>query len=179
MRLAPEVAKLNQQWAGAVKVGELDIDANMDVTMQYSVMGVPTLIRCKQGQPVERLMGFMQKDRILVEAQPPPGLIVSPATERSSQIELAGTAGIVAAAPAGFLLGWCRGVDSAPGSVKRGTEGKRCCRGNSTSSCPRLSTHTRPPCARTTPRVIASPSPGPPPLNIVLPDECSATDPTW
>jgi thioredoxin 1 len=68
--LAPEVAKLNQQWGGSVKVGELDIDANVDLTMQYSVMSIPTLILFKQGQPVERLMGFMQKERILSKLSP-------------------------------------------------------------------------------------------------------------
>ncbi len=68
--LEPVVDKLNQEWAGAVKVGKLDIDANVDVTMQYSVMGVPTLILFKQGQPVERLMGFMQKERILSKLSP-------------------------------------------------------------------------------------------------------------
>jgi len=68
--LDPVVEKLNQEWAGAVKVGHLDIDANVDVTMQYSIMGVPTLILFKQGQPVERLMGFMQKERILSKLSP-------------------------------------------------------------------------------------------------------------
>jgi thioredoxin 1 len=68
--LEPVVDKLNQEWAGAVKVGKLDIDANLDVTMQYSVMGVPTLILFKHGQPVERLMGFMQKERILSKLSP-------------------------------------------------------------------------------------------------------------
>jgi thioredoxin 1 len=33
--------------------------------MAYSVMGMPTLILFKGGREVERLMGFMQKERIL------------------------------------------------------------------------------------------------------------------
>jgi thioredoxin 1 len=68
--LAPVVDKLNDEWNGTVKVGRLDIDANVDVTMQYGVMGVPTLILFKDGQPVERLMGFMQKERILSKLGP-------------------------------------------------------------------------------------------------------------
>lgn len=68
--LAPIVARLNDEWNGVVKVGHLDIDANIDVTMQYSVMGVPTLILFKGGQPVERLSGFMQKERILSKLNP-------------------------------------------------------------------------------------------------------------
>ena len=68
--LAPVVDKLNEEWNGAVKVGRLDIDANVDITMHYSVMGVPTLILFKHGEPVERLMGFMQKERILSKLGP-------------------------------------------------------------------------------------------------------------
>ena len=68
--LAPVVDKLNAEWNGTVKVGLLDTDLNVDVTMQYGVMGLPTLILFKDGQPVERLMGFMPKERILSKLQP-------------------------------------------------------------------------------------------------------------
>ena len=68
--LAPVVEKLNEEWNGAVKVGQLDIDANVDTTMHYGVMGVPTLILFKSGQPAERLTGFMPKERILARLNP-------------------------------------------------------------------------------------------------------------
>jgi thioredoxin 1 len=68
--LAPVVEKLNEEWNGAVKVGHLDIDENAETTMTYQVMGVPTLILFKAGQPVERLMGFMPKERILAKLKP-------------------------------------------------------------------------------------------------------------
>lgn len=68
--LAPVVEKLNDEWNGVVKVGKLDIDVNVETTMQYGVMGVPTLILFKSGQPAERLMGFMPKERILAKLTP-------------------------------------------------------------------------------------------------------------
>ncbi|MGH2521707.1 MAG: thioredoxin [Anaerolineales bacterium] len=68
--LAPVVEKLNEEWNGSVKVGKLDIDVNIDTTMAYGVMGVPTLILFKGGQPAERLMGFMPKGRILAKLRP-------------------------------------------------------------------------------------------------------------
>jgi len=68
--LAPVVDKLNEEWNGAVKVGKLDIDLNVSTTMQYGVMGVPTLMLFKGGQPVERLTGFMPKERILARLSP-------------------------------------------------------------------------------------------------------------
>jgi len=68
--LAPVMEKLNDEWNGVVKVGKLDIDVNVETTMQYGVMGVPTLILFKSGQPAERLMGFMPKERILAKLNP-------------------------------------------------------------------------------------------------------------
>ena len=63
--LAPVVDKLNDEWNGAVKVGRVDADTNASIVMEYGVMGLPTLILFKAGQPVERLAGYMQKERIL------------------------------------------------------------------------------------------------------------------
>ena len=68
--LAPVVAQLNVEWNGAVKVGELDADANTELVMQYGVLGLPTLILFKNGQPVERLTGFARRERILAKLKP-------------------------------------------------------------------------------------------------------------
>src|ERR1051325_2444228 len=68
--VAPIVAKLNEEWTGAVKVGRLDIDANVETAMQYGVRSRPTRLLFKSGQPGERLTGFMQKDRILAKRNP-------------------------------------------------------------------------------------------------------------
>src|SRR3970282_302564 len=67
--IAPVVEKLNKEWDGAVKVGQLDIDENVETTMEYQVMGVPTLILFKGGQPVERLMGFMPRAPTLAKTK--------------------------------------------------------------------------------------------------------------
>jgi len=69
-RLAPIIEQLNQEWAGKVKVGHLDIDANPETPLAYGIMGVPTLILFKGGQPVERLTGFVGRERILDKLAP-------------------------------------------------------------------------------------------------------------
>lgn len=68
--LAPVVARLNDGWNGLVKVGHLDIDANERITQAYEVLGVPTLILFKSGQPVARLTGYMTDKRILTKLEP-------------------------------------------------------------------------------------------------------------
>jgi len=68
--LAPIVEELARDWNGKVKVGKLDIDENIDTTMEYQVMGVPTLMLFINGQPKERLTGYLPKDRIRKRLEP-------------------------------------------------------------------------------------------------------------
>jgi len=68
--LDPVVEKLTVEWGGAVRVGKLDIDENIEMTETYGVMGVPTLILFRNGKPAERLMGYMPRERILAKLTP-------------------------------------------------------------------------------------------------------------
>ena len=62
--LDPVVRQLAQAWDGKVTVYKLDVDDNPDLAMNYQVMGVPTLMLFKNGQPVERVTGYQPKDRL-------------------------------------------------------------------------------------------------------------------
>lgn len=69
-QLDPIVEELAKEWDGRVKVLTLDIDANPGTTMKLGIMGVPTLILFKDGQPMQRLTGYHPKKRILRELEP-------------------------------------------------------------------------------------------------------------
>lgn len=69
-QLDPVVEELAEDWGDAVKVLKLDIDHNMETTLKYGVMGVPTLILFRDGEAVERLTGFVPKKRILEKLRP-------------------------------------------------------------------------------------------------------------
>jgi len=62
--LDPVVKQLANDWDGKVRVFKLDVDDNPDLAMNYQVMGVPTLMLFKDGQPVERVTGYQPKDRL-------------------------------------------------------------------------------------------------------------------
>ena len=62
--LDPVVKQLALAWDGKVRVYKLDVDDNPDLAMNYQVMGVPTLMLFKNGQPVERVTGYQPKDRL-------------------------------------------------------------------------------------------------------------------
>lgn len=63
-QLDPIVKQLADEWSGKVKVVKLDVDDNPQLAMDYTVMGVPTLMLFMAGQPVERVTGFQPKDRL-------------------------------------------------------------------------------------------------------------------
>lgn len=67
--IAPIVDELATDYAGQIKIGKLDADAHPDILMRYNVMGIPTLILFKDGQPVERITGYQSKDKIVKKLQ--------------------------------------------------------------------------------------------------------------
>lgn len=69
-QLDPIVEELAGEWEDRVQVLHLDIDENADTTMQYGVMGVPTLILFVDGEPVERMTGFVPKAKIVDKLSP-------------------------------------------------------------------------------------------------------------
>jgi thioredoxin 1 len=68
--LEPVLRQLAIDLSGKLEVVKLDIDSNQNLTMQFQVMGVPTLILFKGGKPVERMTGYQPKDRILKKLAP-------------------------------------------------------------------------------------------------------------
>ncbi|HLQ32455.1 MAG TPA: thioredoxin [Chloroflexota bacterium] len=68
--VAPVVEEIATENAGKIKVLKLDVDENQNTAMQYNVSSIPTLILFKQGQPVERVVGFSPKDRLMSKIAP-------------------------------------------------------------------------------------------------------------
>lgn len=68
--LEPVVKQLALEWEGKVRVFKLDVDENPQLAGDYQVMGVPTLMLFVKGQPVERVTGYLPKDRLEKKFQP-------------------------------------------------------------------------------------------------------------
>ena len=61
LRLAPTIDKLAADYAGKVKVGKLDTDANREVAAKYSISAIPTVILFKDGQVTRKFVGLTQE----------------------------------------------------------------------------------------------------------------------
>ena len=68
--IAPIVEQIAQENEGKITVGKLDVDDNGQTAMKYGVMSIPTLILFRDGKPVERLVGYMPKERLMAKIKP-------------------------------------------------------------------------------------------------------------
>ena len=68
--IAPIVEQLADEYKGKLKVTKLDVDQNPTVATRFGVMSIPTLILFKGGEAVERLVGYMPKERLLERIKP-------------------------------------------------------------------------------------------------------------
>jgi len=51
--------------AGEINYEKIDVDANQDLSIQYGVRNIPTLVLVENGEAVSKLTGLQQKDQIL------------------------------------------------------------------------------------------------------------------
>ena len=64
-QMSPTIDVVAGEYAGKVKVGKLDVDANGGTAMRYNVRGIPTLLLFKGGQVVEQRVGAIGKSDVL------------------------------------------------------------------------------------------------------------------
>ena len=69
-RLEPELEKLKETWGDKVRLGKLDVDESTDVTMQFSVMSVPTVMLFVGGEMRERITGYQPLPRLIDKFEP-------------------------------------------------------------------------------------------------------------
>jgi thioredoxin 1 len=59
--MSPTLDQVATEYAGKVKVGKLDVDANQQTAYRYGIRGIPTLLLFKGGQIVEQKVGAIGK----------------------------------------------------------------------------------------------------------------------
>jgi thioredoxin 1 len=69
-QLEPVLLKMGQEWAGKVRVAKVDVDENVNLTMKFQIMSVPTVILFVNGQPTARFSGFLPREKILNKLAP-------------------------------------------------------------------------------------------------------------
>ncbi|HDH4113573.1 TPA: thioredoxin [Staphylococcus aureus] len=62
--IAPVLEELAADYEGKADISKLDVDENPSTAAKYEVMSIPTLIVFKDGQPVDKVVGFQPKENL-------------------------------------------------------------------------------------------------------------------
>lgn len=63
-QLAPIIEELSKEYEGRIAVGKCDIEEADDLTMEYGIRNVPTVIFIKNGQIVDKFVGSKSKAEV-------------------------------------------------------------------------------------------------------------------
>ena len=67
--IAPVLNEIANELDGKLTIGKLDIDVNQQTAMAFGVMSIPTLLLFKNGQPVDRIVGYQPKPQLMASLQ--------------------------------------------------------------------------------------------------------------
>lgn len=62
--IAPIVEELAGEYEGHLRVMKLDVDESSGIAAKYSIMSIPTLGIFRNGELVERIVGYMPKEAL-------------------------------------------------------------------------------------------------------------------
>lgn len=67
--IAPVLEELDQELGDKVSIVKLNVDENPETATQYGVMSIPTLILFKDGEIVDKVIGFQPKEALVARLQ--------------------------------------------------------------------------------------------------------------
>jgi len=63
--IGPIVEEMATDYAGKIKVGKLDVDANMATASKFNVRSIPTILFFKNGAHVDTVVGAVPKSTLV------------------------------------------------------------------------------------------------------------------
>ena len=63
--MAPIIEELAKDYDGKVVIGKCDVEENEDLAAEYGVRNIPTILFFKQGEAVDKMVGFQQKPKLV------------------------------------------------------------------------------------------------------------------
>ena len=63
--LGPVVEEIASEFEGKIVVGKCNVDEAQDISMEYGIRSIPTIIFFKNGEPVDKTIGLVPKEEIV------------------------------------------------------------------------------------------------------------------
>ncbi|MCD6218419.1 thioredoxin [bacterium] len=62
--ISPLVEELSDEYGQKVKFVKMNTDESPETAMKYGIMSIPTLMIFRDGEPVDRIIGYTQKNNL-------------------------------------------------------------------------------------------------------------------
>ena len=62
--VGPMISELAQEYDGRIVVGKCDVEENEDLSLEFGIRNIPTILFFKNGQVVDKMVGAQAKARI-------------------------------------------------------------------------------------------------------------------
>ncbi|MBP5572098.1 MAG: thioredoxin [Bacteroidales bacterium] len=63
--LGPVIEEIASEFEGKIVVGKCNVDDSQDISMEYGIRSIPTVIFFKDGVPVDKTIGLVPKEEIV------------------------------------------------------------------------------------------------------------------
>ena len=60
--LSPIISEISEEYEGKIKVGKVNIDDEQELSMDFNIVSIPTVIYFKDGKVQETLVGYRGKE---------------------------------------------------------------------------------------------------------------------
>ena len=66
-KLSPVLDEVTAEMGEKVKIVKVNVDENRTIAQKYGVMSLPTMVMFRNGEPGDKLMGFMPKANLITK----------------------------------------------------------------------------------------------------------------
>ncbi|MFA7081316.1 MAG: thioredoxin [Bacteroidales bacterium] len=64
-QIGPVIEELSVEYDGRVVIGKVNVDESNDITSQFSIRNIPTVLFLKNGEVVDKLVGAQSKSKFV------------------------------------------------------------------------------------------------------------------
>ncbi len=68
--MAPVLDQISVEQADRLRIVKVDVDENSEYAGRLGIMSIPTMVLFKDGEPVERIVGFVPKEQLIRKLAP-------------------------------------------------------------------------------------------------------------
>lgn len=67
--IAPILEEIAQEMNGEIQIGKVNVDDEPEISAQYNIRAIPTLLLFKDGKTVEQFVGMTNKDDLVTKVR--------------------------------------------------------------------------------------------------------------